>query len=105
MIPPPRIHSILPVIDAFMAAHRLPDVTVAGMISRANQKAIEAAGLSFILGMRIPDVPYMVDKRRQRAPGPDPDRPKGRRTSGRPPRLGRDRQAENNKKNTRRQIG
>ena len=47
-----------------MAAHRLPDVTVvadAGMISEANQKAIEAAGLSFILGMRIPDVPYVVD--------------------------------------------
>jgi hypothetical protein len=27
------------------------------MISEANQKAIEAAGLSFILGMKIPDVP------------------------------------------------
>jgi transposase len=49
---------MLPVIEAFMAAHRLPDVTVvadAGMISDANQKAIEAAGLSFILGMKIPD--------------------------------------------------
>ena len=46
-----------------MAAHQLPDVTVvadAGMISEANQKAIEAAGLSFILGMKIPDVPYVV---------------------------------------------
>ena len=30
------------------------------MISEANQKAIEAAGLSFILGMKIPDVPYAV---------------------------------------------
>ena len=29
------------------------------MISEANQKAIEAAGLSFILGMKIPDVPYV----------------------------------------------
>ena len=40
--------TMLPVIEAFMAAHRLPDVTVvadAGMISEANQKAIEAAGL------------------------------------------------------------
>jgi hypothetical protein len=26
----------------------------------ANQKAIEAEGLSFILGMKIPDVPYQV---------------------------------------------
>ena len=39
--------TMLPVIEKFMAAHRLPDVTVvadAGMISEANQKAIEAAG-------------------------------------------------------------
>ena len=39
--------TMLPVIEAFMAARRLPDVTVvadAGMISEANQKAIEAAG-------------------------------------------------------------
>jgi hypothetical protein len=43
-----------------MAAHRLPDVTIvadAGMISEANKQAIEQAGLSFILGMRIPEVP------------------------------------------------
>jgi hypothetical protein len=49
--------TMLPVIEAFMAAHRLADVTVvadAGMVSEANQKEIEAAGLSFILGMRIP---------------------------------------------------
>jgi transposase len=45
--------TILPVITAFMTTHQLPDVTVvadAGMVSEANQKAIEAAGLSFILG-------------------------------------------------------
>jgi hypothetical protein len=56
--------TMLPVIKKFMAARRLPDVTVvadAGMISEANQKAIEAAGLSFILGMKIPDIPYQVD--------------------------------------------
>ena len=54
---------MLPVVEKFMAAHRLPDVTDvadAGMISEANQRAIEAAGLSFILGMKIPDVPYIV---------------------------------------------
>jgi hypothetical protein len=52
--------TMLPVIEAFMTARNLPGVTVvadAGMISEANQKAIEAAGLSFILGMKIPDVP------------------------------------------------
>jgi Transposase DDE domain len=55
--------TMLPVIEAFMAAHQLPDVTIvadAGMVSESNQKEIEAAGLSFILGMRIPRVPYAV---------------------------------------------
>jgi hypothetical protein len=64
--------TMLPVIHKFMAAHRLPDVTVvadAGMISEANQKAIEAAGLSFILGMKVPDVPYVVGQWRREHPG------------------------------------
>jgi len=55
--------TMLPVIQAFMTAHQLPDVTVvadAGMVSEANQVQIEAAGLSFILGKRIPEVPYVV---------------------------------------------
>ena len=66
--------TMLPVIEKFMAAHQLPDVTVvadAGMISEANQKAIEAAGLSFILGMKIPDVPYQVGQWRREHPGED----------------------------------
>ena len=66
--------TMLPVIARFMAARQLPDVTVvadAGMISGANQKAIEAAGLSFILGMKIPDVPYAVDQWRREHPGED----------------------------------
>ena len=44
---------MLPVIKAFMAAHRLKDVVIvadAGMISENNMKAIEAAGLSFTSG-------------------------------------------------------
>jgi hypothetical protein len=51
------------VIEAFMTAHQLPDLIVvadADMISEANRKEIEAAGLSFILGMRIPHVTYVV---------------------------------------------
>jgi transposase len=55
--------TMLPVITSFMAAHRLREVTVvadAGMVSAANQAAIEAAGLTFILGARIPDMPYVV---------------------------------------------
>jgi transposase len=46
-------------------AHGLTDVVVvadAGMISEANMRAIEAEGLSFILGMKIPEVPYVIDQ-------------------------------------------
>jgi hypothetical protein len=63
--------TMLPVIRSFMDAHRLDDVIVvadAGMISAANQRAIEQAGLSFILGARIPDIPYLVDKWRREHP-------------------------------------
>ena len=66
--------TMLPVIEAFMAAHDLPDVTVvadAGMVTEANQKQIEAAGLSFILGMKIPHVPYVVAQWRREHPGED----------------------------------
>jgi transposase len=69
---------MLTVIQAFMHAHDLPDVTVvadAGMVSENNQKQIEAAGLSFILGARIPFVPYLVAQWRREHPGQDiPDR-------------------------------
>jgi Transposase DDE domain len=66
--------TMLPVIESFMAAHQLPDVTVvadAGMVSEANQKAIEAAGLSFILGAKIPHEPYVVKQWRREHPGQD----------------------------------
>jgi hypothetical protein len=62
---------MLPVIDAFKAAHQLSDVTVvadAGMISEANQVALQAAGLSFILGTRIPFLPDVVREWRDEHP-------------------------------------
>ena len=86
--------TMLPVIEKFMAAHRLPDVTVvadAGMISEANQKAIEAAGLSFILGMKIPEVTYQVAQWRREHPGKDI--PDGRTCSSSPGPPGRRRSA------------
>jgi len=55
-----------------MAAHRLADVTIvadAGMISDGNKRAIEAAGLSFVLGAKIPDIPYVVTQWRREHPG------------------------------------
>jgi hypothetical protein len=66
--------TLLPTIGAFMDAHRLDDVTVvadAGMVSARNQRAIEDAGLSFILGARIPDVPHVVKAWREQHPGQD----------------------------------
>jgi hypothetical protein len=91
--------TMLPVIEKFMAARHLPDVTVvadAGMIAEANQEAIEAAGLSFILGMKVPDVPARWTQWRREHPGEDiptdtsspspgpPDRPPSAVTSGSP---------------------
>ncbi|WP_433715793.1 IS1634 family transposase [Nocardia sp. CA-084685] len=64
--------TMLPVINAFKTAHRLTDVTVvadAGMISEANQTAIQAAGLTFILGTKIPRLPSVIDEWRRKHPG------------------------------------
>src|SRR3954469_8879258 len=64
--------TIVPVVQAFAAAHGLPEVTVvadAGMMSEANLKDLEDAGLRFIVGARILDVPYQVKKWRQAHPG------------------------------------
>ena len=64
--------TMLAVITAFKTAHQLSDVTVvadAAMISETNQKAIPAAGLSFILGTRIPSVPQVICGWRAQHPG------------------------------------
>ena len=64
--------TMLPVINAFKSAHNLTDVTVvadAGMISEANQVALQAARLSFILGTRIPYLPDVVREWRDKHPG------------------------------------
>jgi transposase len=62
---------MVPVINAFKAAHQLTDVTVvadAGMISEANQIALQVAGLSFILGTRMPYLPDVVREWRDNHP-------------------------------------
>jgi Transposase DDE domain len=64
--------TMLPVINAFKAAHQLTDVTVVadgGMISEANQVALQAAGLSFVLGTRIPHLPDVVREWHDKHPG------------------------------------
>jgi hypothetical protein len=69
--------TMLPVINGFKTAHNLTDVTVvadAGKISEANQVALQAAGLSFILGARIPLPPDVVREWRDKHPDePVPD--------------------------------
>jgi hypothetical protein len=64
--------TILPVVQAFAAAHGLPEVTVvadAGMLSEANLKDLEDAGLRFIVGARTPDIPYQVSEWGRTHPG------------------------------------
>jgi len=69
--------TMLPVLAAFMATHRLSDVTVvadAGMFSEANQHAIDDAGLGFILAMKIPEIPYVIAQwHREHPDEPVPD--------------------------------
>lgn len=63
--------TMLPTITSFMAAHQLTNVTVvadAGMVSEANRNALDDAGLTYIIGERIPDVPYQVSTWRQANP-------------------------------------
>jgi len=63
--------TMVPVINAFKTTHQLTDVTVvadAGMISEANQVALQAAGLSYILGARIPFLPDVVREWRDKHP-------------------------------------
>lgn len=64
--------TMLPVIRSFQKAHRLPDVVVvadAGMVSEANKKLLEAEGLSFILGARVPQIPHVIQQWRAEHPG------------------------------------
>ncbi|MBG0817875.1 IS1634 family transposase [Planomonospora sp. ID82291] len=64
--------TMLPTLTAFLAVHGLRDVVIvadAGMISDANMRAIEAEGLSFILGMKVPEVPYVVAQWHRDHPG------------------------------------
>jgi hypothetical protein len=64
--------TILPVLQGFAAAHHLPEVTVvadAGMLSEANLAELDDVGLRFIVGARIPDIPYQVKEWRRTHPG------------------------------------
>ena len=67
--------TIIPSLQAFQAAHALPEITVvadAGMLSDGNLRALSGAGLRFIVGQKIPEVPYVVRKWMDAHPGQDP---------------------------------
>ena len=55
--------TMIPLIRAFVEAHGIVGVTVvadAGMMSEANLKDIEDAGWTFIVGGKLPEVPYQI---------------------------------------------
>ncbi len=65
-------HTMLPVIKSFIQAHGLTDITVvadAGMVSEANKNALDEAGLSYILGARVSQVPAVIQQWRDDHPG------------------------------------
>lgn len=78
--------TMIPTLKAFLATHQLHEVVVvadAGMIIEANWKAIEAEGLSFVLGAKMPHVPYVVQM--WRADHPDVEYTDGQTWAAREP--------------------
>lgn len=91
--------TIIPVITAFQERHQVADMVVvadAGMLSAANLKAIDDAGLRFIVGSRVMKAPHdlakhfhwhgdaftdaqIIDTITMRRTAPDPDRIKTRK--------------------------
>ena len=67
--------TIIPLVQRFVAAHGIAGVTVvadAGMMSEANLAEIEDAGWSFVIGGKLPDVPYVIKQWRQANPNLEP---------------------------------
>ena len=64
--------TMLPVIDQFRVDHPVQDVTVvadAGMLSHENRTRLIDAGLSYIIGQKVPEIPYVVQKWFDEHPG------------------------------------
>lgn len=67
--------TMIPVIRRFVEAHGIVDVTVvadAGMLSEANLKQVEDAGWTFIVGGKLPDIPYAISEWLKDNPGGEP---------------------------------
>ena len=67
--------TIIPLIQRFVAAHGIGGVTViadAGMMSEANLADIEDAGWNFVVGGKLPEVPYAISQWRRDHPDLEP---------------------------------
>ena len=67
--------TIIPLVQRFVAAHGISGVTViadAGMMSEVNLAEIEDAGWSFVIGGKLPEVPYAIKQWRQANPDLEP---------------------------------
>jgi Transposase DDE domain len=67
--------TMIPLVQRFVAAHGIVGVTVvadAGMMSEANLADIEGAGWSFVIGGRLPEVPYAISQWRRDNPDLEP---------------------------------
>ena len=67
--------SMIPLIRGFVAAHGIAGVTVvadAGMMSEANLRDVEDAGWSFIVGGKLPEIPYAIAQWGRDNPGREP---------------------------------
>jgi hypothetical protein len=67
--------TMIPLVQRFVAAHGIAGVTViadAGMMSEANLADLEDAGWSFIIGGKLPDVPYVIGQWRRQRPEGEP---------------------------------
>ena len=67
--------TIIPLVQRFVSAHGIAGVTVvadAGMMSEANLAEIEDAGWSFVIGGKLPEVPYVIKQWRQDNPDLEP---------------------------------
>ncbi|MGX4761413.1 IS1634 family transposase [Corynebacterium minutissimum] len=67
-------HTMLPMITRFQEAYQLDEVTVvadAGMFSAANKQALIDAGLHYILSVKTPTVPEVIETWRRENPGDD----------------------------------
>src|SRR5829696_5779656 len=67
--------TMIPLVQRFVSAHGIAGVTVvadAGMMSEANLAEVEDVGWSFVIGGKLPEVPYVIRQWRRESPALEP---------------------------------